>query len=154
MVVVGQSRVGMYSALHIVDAVPDDVEVVLAGSPTEDSLRLAADLVEELGPHRVQLFSEPLTPGVENRLRGLIGARTVALVISASEDPAEQRVARELARRADAPLWGATCASGGWAGPDIPDFFGPARQRPALAMRLAHALAAVAVDAARDEPSR
>lgn len=150
VVIVGQSLLGLFSVLQAVDVMPDGVDLFLAGIPTEDSRRLAVAVVDELGSGPVHVFDHPVTPGVENQLRAFVGPRTIQLAVSASEDPAEQRVARELARRVDAPVWGATCAGGGWLGPDIPGFFGPATQRPAVAMRLARAVAAVVVDATKE----
>lgn len=149
VVVVGQSWLGMFTVLQAVEVVPDDVDLYLCGSPGEETAPLAAAIDEEQKSRRVKVWSDRVAPGVENRLRRFIGPRPVAIVVSASEDPGEQRVARELARGLGSPVWGATCAAGGWAGPDIPGFFGPRGQRPAVAMRLARALTAITVDAVR-----
>lgn len=150
VVVIGRSWLSVFVSLLTLDVLSDGDITLLIGRPVEATRAVTAAMVKD-GAGRVALVDQPLVPGSERFFTQPIGRRRVRLIVCASDDQAEQQVARTLAKRMSARVVGASCGGPGWVGPDVPPFSGAPDQRPAMAMRLAQVLAAEVAAALRDD---
>lgn len=140
VVVIGRSWLPAFLCLLLLEALPEGTVLLVIGRPVEATRALTAATLRDFSS-RVQFRDHVLGPGDERFVHQLLGGRVVRLVVSASDDPGEQQVARSVAQTLGAAVLGASCGGAGWAGPGVPQFSGSPDQRPAMALRLARSLA-------------